>query len=215
MRIYYLYTIYIYTYFQVFGIRVLLSNPNTLGPQKGHCLSCSWLPHTRFFESSLPTLLVRHCQLMLNWWFVARWFGILGSPKLKSPHEIRAIWMFLQKQLLWPTPKKKHRAPKPPIYDFIVDQDLTKKKMDTFIPEPLGSSLGRKADLKNYHQVESLKKKPSRSSGTWISSPGRFTASCNKWAGIGSCARISSSPAFRGRFRFLGGGRDSKKWEKG
>ena len=67
--------------------------------------------------------------------------------------------MFLQKQLLWPTPKKKHRAPKPPIYDFIVDQDLTKKKMDTFIPEPLGSSLGRKADLKNYHQVESLKKK--------------------------------------------------------
>ena len=154
-----IHNIYIYTYFQVFGIRVLLSNPNTLGPQKGHCLSCSWLPHTRFFESSLPTLFVRHCQLMLNWWFVARWFGILGSPKLKSPHEIRAIWMFLQKQLLWPTPKKKHRAPKPPIYDFIVDQDLTKKKMDTFIPEPLGSSLGRKADLKNYHQVESLKKK--------------------------------------------------------
>ena len=106
---YNLYTVY--TYFQRCSRSgSFFPTPTLWVPQKGHCLICSWLPHMPYaffwIISAMSTLLVRHCQLMLNWWFVARWFGILGSPKLKSPHQIRAIWIFLEKQLLWPTPKK-------------------------------------------------------------------------------------------------------------
>ena len=171
--------------------------------------------------SAMSTLLVRHCQLMLNWWFVARWFGFRLDPRNWNPLMKFGRFGCSYKNSFFGLPQKKNTGPQNHqftiLIDFIVDQDLTnKKKMDTFIPEPLGSSdPGRKADLKNPSPGRNPQKNPPRSSGTWISSPGRFTASCNKWAGIGSCARISSSPAFRGRFRFLGGGRDSKKWEKG
>ena len=140
----------------------------------------------------------------------------IGSPKIEISSWNSGDLDFPTKTASLAYPKKKTPGPKTtnlPSYSWS-GLDQQKKKLDTFIPEPLGSPLGRKADLKNHHQVGTLKKTHG-SSGTWISSPGRFTASCNKWVGIGSCARISSSPAFRGRFRFLGGGRDSKKWEKG
>ena len=41
-------------------------------------------------------------QLMLNWWFGTRWFGYLGSPKLKGIG------------ILWGIPKIPNHQPKPP-----------------------------------------------------------------------------------------------------